>query len=142
MVIEEPQAPEPATTEVPSEETSAPKREAPPRRRVNANQQPSTEESTPETPAPPPVPVPALEPRQSPQQQTELRSQVVGWQGKVQQRIGQLEHSNLADTDRRTLEDAKTFLSQSQKALEDSDLQRALNLALKASLLVGALERH
>ncbi len=47
----------------------------------------------------------------------------------------------MASVDRKTLEDARMFLNQSRKALEGSDLQRAFNLARKASLLVDALEQ-
>ena len=47
----------------------------------------------------------------------------------------------MASVDRKTLEDARLFLNQSRKALEGGDLQRAFNLARKASLLVEALEQ-
>jgi hypothetical protein len=43
---------------------------------------------------------------------------------------------------RRTLDDAHTFLAQSERAFLDGDLQRARNLANKASLLVSALEQQ
>jgi hypothetical protein len=43
--------------------------------------------------------------------------------------------------DRKTLDDARTFFQQSTQALNEGDLQRALMLARKASLLVSALEK-
>jgi hypothetical protein len=42
----------------------------------------------------------------------------------------------------KTREDARTFLMHSLEALEKGDLQRALNLAQKADLLVADLERQ
>jgi hypothetical protein len=53
----------------------------------------------------------------------------------------QLQRGKLTGATRRTLEDARTFLAQSEKALSDDDLQRARNLANKAALLVSALEQ-
>jgi hypothetical protein len=46
----------------------------------------------------------------------------------------------LNSTERRTLEDARTFLSQSMQALTDHDLLRADQLAKKAAQLLAALE--
>jgi hypothetical protein len=46
----------------------------------------------------------------------------------------------LSAADRRTLEDARTFFTQSEHALAAGDLLRARNLANKASLLLDALE--
>ena len=93
-------------------------------------------------PAEPPaaVEIPALEPRQT--QGPALRGQILGRQNDLQARIEKLARANkLSATGRKTLEDARTFLAQSGKALEEGDLQRSLNLAWKASLLVAALEQ-
>jgi len=84
--------------------------------------------------------IPALEAREAPAQQVALRRQVAGLQQDLRRRTGQLERLNLSAADRKTFEDARTFLAQSESALADGDLQRALNLAQKASLLVSALD--
>ena len=98
------------------------------------------ETSTPESPEPPPPEVPALEPRESTAQETDLRQQVQRLQQDVRQRMTRLNPARLSPNERKTLDDARTFLAQSSRAFESSDLQRALNLARKASLLVAALE--
>jgi hypothetical protein len=43
---------------------------------------------------------------------------------------------------RKMLDDAGTFIRQSEQALRESDLLRARNLANKAALLVSALEQR
>lgn len=144
MVIEEPPPPEPPETPVETtpQEPTTQKTPARPRRRVTTpTETPVETEPTTETAEPPPVTAPALEPRESPQQQTALRLRVLQSQESVQARIGSLQHSPMTSVDRKTLEDARMFLGQSRKALEGSDLQRAFNLARKASLLVDALEQ-
>ena len=98
-------------------------------------------ENTPETPAPPPPQVPSLEPRESSTQEAALRRQIQGLQDDVRQRIAKLSRARLSGADRKTLHDARTFFAQSTRALNEADLQRALTLARKASLLVLALER-
>jgi hypothetical protein len=59
----------------------------------------------------------------------------------VQQRIGHINAARLSRTERNTLVGARAFLQQSLRALQQSDLQRALNLAHKAYLLAEALEQ-
>ena len=85
--------------------------------------------------------MPSLEPRESSAQEAALRRQIQGLQDDVRQRIAKLSQAGLSGADRKTLDDARTFFAQSTRALEEADLQRALNLASKASLLVSALER-
>jgi hypothetical protein len=85
--------------------------------------------------------VPALEPRESSAEIAALRRQIQGLQDDVRQRIAKLSDAGLTDADRKTLDDARTFFAQSTRALNEADLQRALTLARKASLLVLALER-
>lgn len=131
LVIEEPVPLEPA--EVSPAETPAPK--PAPRRRVL---HPEPPESALE-PVEPPAEVPPLEPRESPEQQAALRHQIGRLQERLKQRVAQLNRLKLANSARRTLDDARTFLAQSEQALKNDDLQRALNLANKASLLVSAL---
>jgi hypothetical protein len=54
--------------------------------------------------------------------------------------MARLNPARLSPNERKTLGDADTFLAQSTRAFESNDLQRALNLARKASLLLAALE--
>jgi outer membrane biosynthesis protein TonB len=140
MVIEEPAPPEepPAPSPQPTTNPEPAQR----RRRVLRREAPAA--ATEETPAatePPPTPqVPSLEPRESSAQEAALRRQIQALQDDVRQRIAKLSRAGLSGADRKTLEDARTFFAQSTRALNDADLQRALNLARKASLLVSALE--
>jgi len=140
MVIEEPAPPEPAAT--PPAETSTPKETAHPRRRVLRREPPAADtETAPETTEPPQTPpVPSLEPRESSAEEAAQRRQIQALQDDVRQRIAQLSRAALSDADRKTLDDAQTFFAQSTRALNEADLQRALTLARKASLLVLALE--
>ena len=60
---------------------------------------------------------------------------------KLGDEIAHLQHGfSLSATERRTLEDARTFLLQSQQALSDHDVLRANQLAKKAALLLSAVE--
>ena len=143
MVIEEPAPPEepPAPSPQPTTNPEPAQR----RRRVLRREAPAAApENTPETTEPltPQVPsqVPSLEPRESSAQEAALRRQIQGLQDDVRQRIAKLSRAGLSGADRKTLDDARTFFAQSTRALNDADLQRALNLARKASLLVSALE--
>jgi len=140
MVIEEPAPPEPPAPSPPP--TSPPKPARRPRRRPQTEPPTGNSENTPETTEPPPTPqVPSLEPRETHAQEAALRRQIQGLQDDVRQRIAKLARAGLSGADRKTLDDARTFFAQSTRALNDADLQRALNLARKASLLVSALER-
>jgi len=138
LVIEAPAPPEPA--EVTPAETSTPK-PAPRRRRPPRSEPPAATESVTEPAEPPTAEVPALEPRESPGQQATLRQEILSLQERLRRRIVQLERGKLTGATRRILDDARTFLAQSEKALGDDDLQRARNLANKAALLVSALEQ-
>jgi hypothetical protein len=138
LVIEAPAPPEPA--EVTPAEPSTPK-PAPRRRRPPRSEPPAATESVTEPAEPPTAEVPALEPRESPGQQATLRQEILSLQEHLRRRIVQLERGKLTGAARRTLDDARTFLAQSEKALSDDDLQRARNLANKAALLVSALEQ-
>jgi hypothetical protein len=86
--------------------------------------------------------VPALERRESPGQQTALRQQILDLQERLRQRAARFDRLSLSSEARKTLDDARTFLAQSERALLDGDLGRARNLANKASLLVSALEQE
>jgi len=139
MVIEEPPPPEPPA---PSPEPTPPPKPAPLRRHV-LRTEPSgaATGNTPDTVEPPTPQVPSLEPRETSAQQAALRRQIQGLQDDVRQRIAKLSRAGLSGADRKTLDDARTFFAQSTQALNEADLQRALTLARKASLLVLALER-
>jgi outer membrane biosynthesis protein TonB len=144
LVIAEPPPPQPEV--VPAEqqpqESTVQKTPVRPRRHVStADPAPETPEATPDTVPQPPPTVPALEPRESPQQQSELRSRVVQTQESVRARIRALRHTSMSNLDRKTLDGAQMFLVQSERARDSNDLQRAFNLARKASLLVDALEQ-
>ena len=140
MVIEEPAPPEepPAPSPQPTAEPEPARR---PRRRLRTEPAAAAAETTPETTESPTPQVPSLEPRESSAQEAALRRQIQGLQDDVRQRIAKLSQAGLSGADRKTLDDARTFFAQSTRALEEADLQRALNLASKASLLVSALER-
>lgn len=139
LVIEEP-SPPPEPQEVPSEKSSAPRPTRRPRRVIRTA--PDTTEVIPEIIEAPPAEVPALEPRESPEQETALRNQALAMQRDLEQRMARLNRAGLSGAELKILEGARTFLAQSGRALEEGDLQRALNLARKASLLVAALEQH
>ena len=141
LVIEEPQPPEPEETppaEQPSVSTPPVKRRPRPATRTETSAPP---ESPPEI-EPPPVEVPALEPRENPGRQAAQRQQITSLQDQVRNRIGRLEKTNLSGEDRHTLEDARTFLGNSERALAGSDFERALNLVRKASMLIAVLEQQ
>ncbi len=145
MVIEEPAPPSPPeeTVATPSQE----ERPAPRRRRVLRTETPRSSdetlsESAGETPEAPPAQVPALEPRESSAQESTLRRETVETQIEVRQRLARINDAQLTPPDRKTLDDARGFLGQSERALQEGDLQRALVLARKAALLATALEQH
>ena len=141
-MIEEPQPPEEIAEPSPAPEAPEPK---PVRRRprpARTGTAPSSAETPPEPEEPASTEVPALEAREAPAQQVALRQQIAGLQQDLHRRTSQLERRSLSAGDRKTLEDARTFLAQSERALADGDLQRALNLAQKASLLVSALDQQ
>jgi hypothetical protein len=97
-----------------------------------------------ETKAPPAEPsaeVPALQSAISSGQATALQGQVVKLQQGIEKRILLLSREWLSPSQRSTLEGARGFLQQSQRALQESDLQRAYNLAHKADVLVVSLEQ-
>ena len=142
VVIEEPLPPPPPvpTIEVsPLPEPEPPKPVVRPKRAVRTESS-STEPDTIETQPPE---VPPLEPRASSEVQKMLHDQITSLQGDTERRIARLEQSNVGSAgDRQTLEDARHFLEESQRALTGGDLQRSQNLAHKASLLVDAVERN
>ena len=141
MVIEEPAPPEPVVTTPPAEATTQ-KVTPDKHRRVLRREPPAAapESPTPDTDETPLPQVPSLEPHESSAEEASLRGQIRGLQDDVRDRIAKLDHAGLSGADRKTLDDAGTFFQQSLRALSEADLQRALTLARKASLLVLALE--
>lgn len=142
LVIEEPQPAEP--DEAPAaEQQPSPTPPAKRHPRAAARTEPATPlETAPETEPAPAIEVPALEPRENPGRQATQRQQITRLQDQVRNRIGRLEKSNLSGEDRHTLEDARAFLANSERALVSSDFERALNLARKASMLTAVLEQQ
>lgn len=143
LVIEEPAPPEPPepAVEVTPQESKNQKPAARPRRRALPSETPVEAQPAPENADHLAPPVPALQPRESIQQQTELQNKVLQLQQNVKARIAVLERTQMASVDRRTLNGARVFIAQSDRALKSGDQQRAFNLARKASLLVDALEQ-
>jgi hypothetical protein len=144
LVIAEPTPPRPEV--IPAEpqprEPTAQKNPVRPRRRAAPAESPADNSEPPTDTVTEPTPsAPALEPHESPQQQSELRTRVVQMQESVRARIRALGHTSMAGLDRKTLDGARMFLVQSERARDSNDLQRAFNLARKASLLVDALEQ-
>jgi hypothetical protein len=140
-VIEEPAPPPPAPEATPPPVTPQPTTlRRPTRPARSATPTEPDETSTPETPETPPAEVPLLEPQESSAQENVLRDEVLSLQQNVRQRMSRLNPARLSANERKTLDDASTFLAQSTRAFESGDFQRALNLARKASLLVAALE--
>jgi hypothetical protein len=143
LAIEAPEPPE--SQELPAEvspqESRTQKPVARPRRRTLPSETPVEAQPAPDNADHSAPPVPALQPRESPQQQTELRNKVLQLQQNVKARIAALERTQMANLDRKTLNGARMFVAQSDRALKSGDQQRAFNLARKASLLVDALEQ-
>ncbi len=89
-----------------------------------------------------PADVPALQSGLNSGRATELRNQIIKLQNGIEERIVRLSREWLTPAQRGTLEGARGFLQQSQRALEESDLQRADNLAHKADLLISTIEQN
>ena len=143
LVIAEPETPpEPPEEPTPPPVAADPKPAPRPRRpvRTDAAVEPAEPPAAPDTGEPPPAEVPALAPRESTEQEAALRQQIQKLHEEVRQRMSRLNVARLNSTERKTLEDASTFYVQSTHALALGDLQRSLNLARKASLLITALE--
>ena len=135
LVIEEPPPPEPPPAPPPPTPAPKPVRQ---RRRARTEPPAAAPSNAPDTTGPP---APSLEPQENSVEEAALRRQIQGLQDDVRQRIAKLSRARLSGADRKTLDDARAFFAQSTQALKEADLQRALNLARKASLLVTALER-
>lgn len=73
--------------------------------------------------------------------ETKLRDEVVNLQLGIEEQISHLSQEQLSQSQQDTLDGARGFLQQSQRALQQSDLQRAFNLAHKADLLVTSIQQ-
>jgi hypothetical protein len=139
LVIEEPPPPPPPVPiqVIPLPEPATQKPTVRPRRSSR------TELPSSEGPAEPPSSpeVPPLEPRATSAEQERLRAEITGLQAGMRQRIGRLNRKRLSEADQKTLDDAVRFLGESERAFAETDLQRSLNLAHKASLLLDAVEK-
>jgi hypothetical protein len=141
MVIEKPAPAQPSVAETKPQAAPEPVKESPP--------PPAQPVARKEVPAPPiAVPQPAtagapqLEPADSSQQKASIQRHVNILQRGIEARIKRLSRLSLAGADRKTLEDARTFIAQSEDAKKSGDLSQASNLAQKADLLVQAIEKR
>jgi type IV secretory pathway VirB10-like protein len=138
LIVAEPQQPS-------SEEEAGPPAPEPaerPRTRPRVRLAPPDPAAEPEPEPAPAVEVPALEPREGPTEQAAQRRQAAQLQDQIRARIARQGKSNLSAEERRMLGDARTFLSQSERALAASDFQRARTLARKASMLLAVIEQQ
>ena len=136
VVIQAPAPPAPDQTVRTPAPTPAPQTQH--RRRVRRGERPRASGASSE---PQPANVPPLGPSESTALESALHGQVVQMQQQIEKRIATLSREWLSPTERETLEGARGFLQQSVRALQESDLQRASNLAHKADLLVQAVEQ-
>jgi len=147
LVIEEPappsepeEAPPPETAETEKKSTTGNRRGGShPARPAVAPAGPD-ETMPPEALEPAPAELPALEPRESSAQATELHDRYLKLEQDISDRLTRLKGAQLSSNERKTLDDARTFFEQANRAMASGDLPRALNLARKASLLLAALE--
>ena len=138
LIVAEPQ--QPVSDEEPGPPAPEPAEKPRSRPRVRLAPPDPATESEPE-PAPA-VEVPALEPREGPAEQAAQRQQVAQLQDQIRHRIARQDKPSLSAEERRMLGDARTFLSQSERALAASDFQRARTLARKASMLLAVIEQQ
>jgi hypothetical protein len=142
MVIQKPAPAEPpAVAEVKPQRVREPARKTPPPPTQRVVHKPAPQPAVVSTP-PASADAPPLEPASISQQQASLQQRVSALQQAIQARIERLNASNLPGADRKTLEDARTFVTQSQDAMKRGDWAQASNLAQKAALLVQAVEKR
>lgn len=143
IIIQEPPPPQPVTlTPKHEEEPPAAAHESKPEKKPKVAHSESA--AVPEPEPPPPAPAsdtPLLEPLSSVHQKATLQQQISSLKNVVELRIGRLSHLDLSNEDRKALQDARMFLTQSDTAIQQGDLQQSLNLAQKADLLVAAVEK-
>jgi len=141
MVVPRPPSTQPSVTETKPAPIREPVKAPPPPRA-----EPVARKDAPAPPVVSPQPVtadaPQLEPANSSQQQASIQRQVSMLQRAIGVRIERLARLKLAGADRKTLEDARTFIAQSEEANKSGDLTQASNLAQKAELLVRAIEKR
>jgi hypothetical protein len=141
LVIQKPAPAEPAVAKPKQQPVPEPPPEIPQRasQHVARREAPAAHVSTAQRPA---ADAPRLEEATSLQQQAHIEQNVNTLQRALEARINRLSRLNLAGADRKALEDARTFVTQSQDALKNGDLSQSSNLAEKANLLVQAVEKR
>jgi hypothetical protein len=141
MVIPKPPPAQPSVTETKPAPAPQPVKVSPP-----PPAEPVARKDAPASPVVNPQPAtadaPQLEPANSSQQQASIERRVSTLQRAIEARIERLARLKLAGADRKTLEDAQTFIAQSKDANKSGDLTQASNLAQKAELLVQAIEKR
>jgi hypothetical protein len=143
LIIQEPAPPQPEAAPSKPQETPPVVSEGPkpmPSRKVDRSE--TVDSSPPKPEVLPPPNAPQLEPLSSMQQKTALQQQIGALKEGIQLRISRLSRLGLSSEDRRALNDARRFLSQSDTAVKQGDLQQSLKLAEKADLLVSAVEKN
>jgi hypothetical protein len=139
MVIEEPPPPEPAQPALVKQMDVTP----PPEARAIPHKRPRVQPPLPvanNEPQAAPSPAPALEPSTDTAKAASLRLKINGLTGQIQNDLVHLRRRNLTSGDRKTLRDAQLFLDQAAQAMKAGDLERSMQLAKKAGLLVSAVQ--
>jgi len=129
-------APPPSVTSASTAAPIQPLPKRPPKPRTDSR--PTEEAQEPESvPAAEPAQAPPLEPASSASSEAEIAAS----QASIQRRIEALgDNQSFAPPDRQILQDAHSFLTQSEQALKEHNLLKAQELAGKATLLLDALE--
>lgn len=143
LVIAAPPASQPAVAQPKHVETpnTVTVRKARPRRHPTVHDENADLNSEPQ-PAATSAAAPPLEPPTSTQEQVELEARVLGLMQDLRHRITLLSRLDLSRDDQKALEDARLFLSQTDQARKQGDLQQSLKLAQKADLLIQAVEKR
>lgn len=143
IVIEAPPPPQPAAAQPKKVEapTTVEVPEAQPQHHEAVHDAKADANSAPTPPATSAA-APPLEPPTSTEEQVALEARVLGLKQDLRRRITQLSHLSLSGDDRKALQDARQFLSQTDQAMKQGDLQQSLNLAQKADLLIQAVEKR
>lgn len=136
-----PPAPEPAAAPATTSASTA----APSQPVVRRQTKPRTDSHAPEeteepetAPAADAAQAPPLEPASPAANEDEIAAN----QNTIQRRIDALSNNqSFAPADQQILQDARSFLTQSQQALKEHNLLKAQELAAKATLLLDALEK-
>jgi outer membrane biosynthesis protein TonB len=141
IVIQKPPPATPAVVEIKPERAPEPPQKPPPEPVQQVAKKVTREPPVASRPQPS-ADAPPLVPASSSQQQGTIQRHVRTLQHNIEVRIGRLARLSLGGADRKTLDDARTFVAESESAIERGDLAQASNLAQKADLLVLAVEKR